>query len=344
MDTTARIPMGSAGQLLSFFCGAGGLDLGFAQAGYEVIFAADYNSAAVETHRKNCTAAVARKVDLSTATADEIVKAIDEAQPGAAPRGIIGGPPCQGFSRANTKRTWDDPRNELVKSYVRMVVKLTAVYPIDFVVLENVPELLSAKNDAIYKYLRRTLSKHFELHVTCLNAAHFGVPQTRERVFIVGMRKGVDRRQKFAFPVGNKNDLMTVREAIAGLPEPAYYSKGLQVADIPLHPNHWTMQPKSKRFGPDLEPAGRSFIRLSWDRPSRTVAYGNREIHVHPSGVRRLSIFEAMLLQGFPRWYQLTGTLSDQVTQVSNAVPPPVAFAIAEKILAASPVTEQQKL
>jgi DNA (cytosine-5)-methyltransferase 1 len=62
------------------------------------------------------------------------------------------------------------------------------------------------------------------------------------------------------------------------------------------------------------------------------VAYGNREVHVHPDGNRRLSILEAMLLQGFPQEYQLTGSLSAQVTQVSNAVPPPIAKAIAEQI------------
>ena len=73
-------------------------------------------------------------------------------------------------------------------------------------------------------------------------------------------------------------------------------------------------------------------IRLSWDKPSRTVAYGNREIHVHPSGLRRISIYEAMLLQGFPENFELKGNFSEQVTQISNAVPPPVSLAIAKSI------------
>ena len=78
--------------------------------------------------------------------------------------------------------------------------------------------------------------------------------------------------------------------------------------------------------------AGRSFRRLEWDKPSPTVAYGHREIHVHPDGRRRLSIFEAMRLQGFPTDFVLEGTFSSQVEQVSNAVPPPLAEALATAI------------
>jgi DNA (cytosine-5)-methyltransferase 1 len=73
---------------------------------------------------------------------------------------------------------------------------------------------------------------------------------------------------------------------------------------------------------------GRSFRALSWNKPSFTVAYGNREVHVHPKMHRRLSVFEAMLLQGFPRKYVFEGTLSDQIRLVSEAVAPPVAKAI----------------
>ena len=106
---------------------------------------------------------------------------------------------------------------------------------------------------------------------------------------------------------------------------------------IPHHENHWTMRPLSKRFSRPggADRAGRSFRRLEWDKPSPTVAYGHREIHVHPDGCRRLSIFEAMLLQGFPEDFVLEGTLSSQVEQVSNAVPPPLARALAKAIKAA---------
>jgi DNA (cytosine-5)-methyltransferase 1 len=92
------------------------------------------------------------------------------------------------------------------------------------------------------------------------------------------------------------------------------------------------MVPRSRKFGENTAVGGRSFRRLSWDDKSPTVAYGHREIHVHPNGKRRLSIYEAILLQGFPKKYWITGNLSQQVEQVSNVVPPPVAKAIAKAI------------
>ena len=131
-----------------------------------------------------------------------------------------------------------------------------------------------------------------------------------------------------------QSNKLTVRAAIEGLPDPAYFARNLERSSIPFHENHWTMRPVSKRFRhpEQAAPSGRSFRRLQWDEPSPTVAYGHREIHVHPSGRRRLSIFEAMLLQGFPRKFVLEGNLSAQVEQVSNAVPPPLAHSLASAI------------
>jgi len=77
---------------------------------------------------------------------------------------------------------------------------------------------------------------------------------------------------------------------------------------------------------------GRCFRVLNWDRPSWTVAYGHREVHIHPNGHRRLSVYEAMLLQGFRPDYRLMGTLSDQIRLVSDAVPPPLAGKVAKAI------------
>jgi len=124
---------------------------------------------------------------------------------------------------------------------------------------------------------------------------------------------------------------LTVRDAIGDLVEPAFFERTLKKADIPLHPNHWTMKPKSYRFYQDFDENNktRSFRKLNWDKASPTIAFGNREIHVHPNGRRRLSIYEAMLLQGFPSSFELKGNLSQQVQQISNAVPPPLAKSLA---------------
>jgi DNA (cytosine-5)-methyltransferase 1 len=94
------------------------------------------------------------------------------------------------------------------------------------------------------------------------------------------------------------------------------------------------MKPKSPRFRRPhaVSIDGRSFKRMSWSDASPTIAFGNREIHIHPTGTRRLSIYEAMLLQGFPASFVLEGNLSEQVEQVSNAVPPPLAKSVAAAI------------
>ena len=116
---------------------------------------------------------------------------------------------------------------------------------------------------------------------------------------------------------------------------------------IPVHPNHWCMTPKSRRFfdGSLLEgySSHRSFKTLAWDEPSITVSYGHREVHVHPSGKRRLSVFEAMRLQGFPDDYVLDGTLSAQIDQVSEAVPPPLAEVVAMSIKSALESSAQDR-
>ena len=129
----------------------------------------------------------------------------------------------------------------------------------------------------------------------------------------------------------------TVFDAISNLEEPTWFERGLDMTKNPVHPNHWCMVPKSSRFKDNnLIPGDcsqRSFRTLEWERPSYTVAYGNREVHVHPSGKRRLSVYEAMLLQGYPSDYILKGTMSDQFQQISQAVPPPMAKAIALSIL-----------
>jgi len=196
---------------------------------------------------------------------------------------------------------------------------------------------LAEKNAKFLSSLKRRLRQKFVISAATINAADFGVPQKRLRFFMAGVRRQENSATiAFDFPKGSSTHV-TAREAIGHLPDATLFNRNLTPDDISYHPNHWTMQPKSIRFKSPLDKPlrnGRCFIRLEWDKPSRTVAYGHREIHIHPNGHRRLSIYEAMLLQGFPSGYQLVGNLSQQVTQVSNAVPPPLAYALAEKIKA----------
>ena len=321
--------------IVSLFCGAGGMDIGFTNAGFKIAFAADFSSASINTHNHNSITKVAHCLNLLEIKPDQLVNKISASIiDDQLPRGIIGGPPCQGFSFANTQRSNADPRNQLAIKYAEIVNKMAHSYPIEFFVFENVPGIKSEENKDFLTLLKRKLTRNFALYTTELNAADFGVPQNRKRFFMVGIRRKADIKHVFTFPAGVFLQHKTVRSAIENLPEPQYFKHGLTPEKIPFHPNHWTMQPRSVRFREEYKPVvgARSFIKLGWDKPSRTVAYGHREIHIHPNGHRRLSIYEAMRLQGFPLEYQLTGTLSEQVTQISNAVPPPVAESIAKSL------------
>lgn len=323
-------------RIVSLFSGAGGLDLGFHLEGYEIAFAVDRMAAAVQTHKRNFPATMSVTADItirneasgSLVVLDEIAKALKDGEA----IGIIGGPPCQGFSRANPNSHADDPRNQMPSFYLEIVEALQTHYDVQFVLFENVMGIRDAKHSVTF---RGILVRFKELELTAGVADHssldYGVPQTRNRVIISGFKSEAAARAFKPKTISREEVDLTVHGAIGHLPQPAFFSRNLSADDIPTHPNHWTMTPRSKRFkGETAGPAPtRSFRRLSWDKPSPTVAYGHREIHVHPDGARRLSIYEAMLLQGFPTSFVLEGTLSQQVEQVSNAVPPPVARSLA---------------
>lgn len=340
-DHHAQIPGPSGSgmslpKIVSLFSGAGGLDLGFRNADFPLAFAVDLSPAAIRTHRRNFVDTVSVAADLEQLGPDGVLAQLKDLLAPGEPIGVIGGPPCQGFSRANTGSVPNDPRNQLPLLYLRIVEALQSKYRVEFVLFENVVGIRDAKHAVTFSGI---MSKFKEIGLTPVvdeySALDFGVAQTRNRVIISGFRDEVVARG-FKPNRGAAKGL-TVRSVIGGLPEPTFFARGLEKSAIPYHENHWTMRPVSKRFSaPEgAQRAGRSFRRLEWDKPSPTVAYGHREIHVHPDGRRRLSIFEAMRLQGFPPEFVLEGTFSSQVEQVSNAVPPPLAEALATAIKAA---------
>jgi DNA (cytosine-5)-methyltransferase 1 len=317
--------------IISFFCGAGGLDLGFRKEGYDIVLACDKERAAIESYNLNCKSKSGAITDLAKITAKQLTRMLRLHCPGSMPVGVIGGPPCQGFSRANSNADSNDPRNLLPIKYAEIIRQLNQRFRLHFFVFENVMGLTTPRHlSRFLGILESFKDAGFKVFHNELNAVSFGVAQNRRRLFIVGLNTQLYGDTTFAFPRG-RSAKKCVRDAIWGLPEPTYYSRELRQTEIPYHPNHWTMMPKSAKLVTGST-GGRSFRRLKWDEESPTVAYGNREIHVHPDGGRRLSVHEAMLLQGFPKSYRLAGNLSEQVTQVSNAVPPPLAQAIARAI------------
>lgn len=319
--------------VVGLFCGAGGLDLGFRQAGFHVALACDSDKAAVASYNLNTRPKVGRLADLSTLKSEQLIDLIDEVSPNSSLAGVIGGPPCQGFSRGNAYGDPKDPRNKLPFRYASLLAALNNKFNLEFFVFENVMGLLNPRHEKRFKAIqRRFRDAGFRIFTQELNALSFGVPQRRRRLFIVGLNASLFPDVEFQFPRG-RGAARSVRDAISGLPRATLFRRGMTSKDVKCHPNHWTMQPRSKRLAQKNSNDSRSFRRLEWDQESPTVAYGNREIHVHPEGGRRLTVLEAMLLQGFPHTYHLAGNFSEQVTQVSNAVPPPVARALARRIL-----------
>jgi DNA (cytosine-5)-methyltransferase 1 len=320
---------------VSLFCGSGGLDLGFARQGFHPVLAVDSADAACTTFEQNFPGCRVLKQDLSRVPPGYLVDRLAEMPSTAQPVGVIGGPPCQAFSKGNVHTRSTDPRRMLPATYARLIGELRKAFDIDFFVFENVLGLRHKDHNQLFADLKGLFREAgFTIFEGQLDAKDFGVPQTRQRVFIVGFNKHRYTKFSFAFPLSFFQPFKTVKDAIGGLPEPAFFKRDLTPDKIPLHPNHWCMQPVSKKFSngkleQGVTTNGRPFRVLHWDRPSWTVAYGNREVHIHPSGTRRLSVYEAMLLQGFPDSYQLIGNLSAQIRMVSDAVPPALGEVIA---------------
>ena len=320
--------------LLSLFCGAGGLDQGFKEEGFTTVLAFDIDSDCVATFRRNHKAGFTFRRSITDLTTDELDAYYREP---FQPVGVIGGPPCQSFSVSNVHQRDDDPRHRLPETYASLLKSLNERHPISFFLFENVPGLLRKRHLERYKKFKKLFKKAgFQVHEKLLNAKDFGVPQDRERIFIVGINEKLHPGKTWTPPFPEKQ-LLTVRETIGHLPEPILNDRALNPEAVEnVHPNHWCLVPRSQKFvSAKLEQGqayGRSFRTLHWDEPSWTVAYGHREVHVHPNGKRRLSIYEAMLLQTFPSEYRLVGNMSAQVRLVSEAVPVKLARKIAHSI------------
>jgi len=324
--------------VVSLFSGSGGLDEGFVQAGFSPVLALEIDRAACETFGRNHPRVRVLRKDLSQAVNGYVVERLSELPSPVRPIGVIGGPPCQAFSLSNVHKRSDDPRLNLPGNYAHILAELNKHYGLDFFVFENVLGLKHKAHSELFSYFKELFaSAGFTVFEGELDAQDFGVAQVRKRVFVVGFNNRKYRALHFEFPKGNPAQRKTVREMIGKLPPPAFFERGMRSEDVPFHPNHWCLKPKSKKFFNGFlkegDVKGRPFRVLEWGKPSWTVAYGHREVHIHPSGKRRLSIYEAMLLQGFRSEYVLKGNLSDQIRLVSDAVPPPLARALAESVL-----------
>ncbi len=216
-------------KVVSLFSGAGGMDLGFINSGFEIIWANDFFQEAVDSYRKNIGKHMIYG-DITKISSDDIPDGADV---------IIGGFPCQGFSVANTRRSMEDKRNFLYREMLRVIKDKNP----KFFVAENVKGILSIEKGKVFEMIKSDFeSLGYEVEAHILNAAEYGVPQARERVVIIGNRIGV----KNPFPVKthyldtpkeNMLPAITTKQAIDFLSnvKTSNKSKTIKMEDIKKH-------------------------------------------------------------------------------------------------------------
>lgn len=305
-------------KVISLFSGAGGLDLGFEQAGFEIVWANECDSKIAPTFKTNFP---------NTLLDTRPIQSIDEKEIPFAD-GIIGGPPCQSWSVAGARRGIDDERGKLFYDYIRI---LSYIKP-KFFIAENVPGIRNRHNISSFIHILKAFKEiGYDVFWDELNANDYEVPQERRRIFVVGFRK--ELRVKFQFPEPIKNK-KTLRDAIYDL------------KDIQVNQNE-------KKGGYSFIYMSRNRVR-AWDEPSYTILSSSRHIPMHPqapkmidSGTkdkklfvpgkedlyRRFTIKECARIQTFPDDFVFIYKQNTTAyTMIGNAVPVKLAYYLANHI------------
>lgn len=337
--------------VLDLFCGAGGLSYGFESAGFDILVGIDNDAKALKTFELNHKGSKSICGDITQITYDEHIKPL---LGGKQIDVIIGGPPCQGMSLSGPRK-FDDPRNKLYLSYIRLVKE---IQPKVFVI-ENVPGLVGLfggqiKDSIIKKFTE--MGYHIEYKILC--SADYGVPQSRKRVVFVGTKVG-----SFEYPAINPN-VVTCSMALSDLPA-LENELGEEVSEYAMPPQNYYQQLMRKRSDMvlnhvaashsdkvkkiiSLVPDGGNYKNLpeeyresrnfhvAWTRfasnkPAPTIDTGHRH-HFHYKYNRVPTVRECARLQSFPDDFKFLGNKTQQFRQVGNAVPPLMAQAIAEQV------------
>lgn len=352
-------------KLIDLFCGCGGFSKGFQQAGFDIVGGIDSWNDATLTFSKNFSESIVLNEDITHMTGNYIsdkfgVKAsnIDV---------IIGGPPCQGFSLSG-KRLLEDPRNDLYKSFVRLVKELGP----KIFVMENVPGLIGLFDGKVRDKVINDFSVlGYNVNFQILSSERYGVPQIRKRVFFVGLKKnhfGKDIFFNFPQTTHGENKLtpITAKEAISDLdfipddqdlgdvfeyskePE-SNYQKMIRDGSKLLY-NHSTVLHKERTKNIiSMVPDGGNYkslpkelwttrkVNIAWTRmnsnkPCFTIDTGHNH-HFHYKENRVPTVRESARIQSFPDTFVFFGKKTSQLKQVGNAVPPLLSQALAFSIL-----------
>lgn len=360
LSETEKIP------LLSFFTGGGFLDMGFERTGnFKAVWTNECDPTFGKFYEKGFTSWLA--AEMSDKDGRHIsnfnmlqglpVNQILEEAFGETGKpeffGIIGGPPCQDFSFMGKKNGFDGDKGKLTKEFL---MKAKEIQP-SFFVMENVAGLVHVKKTKkmFFEYLEM-LRDAYWIESFTLNALHYGTPQFRERVFVIGILKTLIKNPDGRYHLGEgwfEQPEKKYRDAsFWKLPSPSPFGltpkkegnvpielclEGHLISDDRMHEianaNEYlrfhTSQEKLEKIQ-EGETNRPSFKRLHRYKYSPTVCYGNNEVHLHPYRQRRLSVREALRLQGVPDSYVLpTEQLTKKFKMIGNGVPVPLAEAVA---------------
>lgn len=365
---------------ISFFSGAGGLDMGISKAGFDIRLALEIEPTYCQTLRDNHPNLNVVQGNIMELNKEKIYKLAGLKESDKIDL-MIGGSPCQSFSTAGNRQAFSDIRGQAMLKYADLIQK---VQPKVFL-LENVRGLLSAalkhrpinqrgegfppleedeKPGSAVNFLLEKFSD-YNVERKLVNAADYGVPQTRERVFFVGVHKSLG--VKFVFPdathdkngENGKKPWVTVGELLKRLqvkehhyvpytPERLKYMKM-----IPKGGGYWRDLPEDIipiAMGGAYKSGGGKvgfYRRIFVDRPSPTVLTSPNQKSTnlgHPYEDRPLSIEEYLAIQEFPMDYKVAGTLAQQYTQIGNAVPVRLAYVLGKAIMKTLEISQTQRL
>jgi len=328
--------MDKSNYYISLFTGAGGLDIGFKEAGFEGLLSSDIMPQAQKTFLRNFPDDTYLLEDIRKLSIDKIKSIVGNRHISV----IIGGPPCQGFSNMGNKNS-ADPRNMLFESYVKIV---DALQP-DCFLFENVKGLRTMFEGRYFKkVVEAFLSIGYNIHYSLIDTSNYGVPQKRERIIIFGTRHS----RQFLFPkhtttsYGSICAYSNVGEAINDLQDKgdeipnhiALNHSDIVVRRYQLIPEGGKL-PKPEDLPEDIRRKnfGNTYTRLSRNSVSSTIVPGNNALPVHPVLNRSLTPREGARIQTFPDSFIFEGDRRSQCIQVGNAVPPLMAAKLADSVL-----------
>ena len=319
--------------IVSLFSGCGGLDLGFRNAGFNIIWANEYDKSIHKTYRLNHPNTILNTADIRTLTGNDIPDC----------DGIIGGPPCQSWSEGGKGLGLEDPRGKLFLDYIRIVETKKP----KFFVIENVQGILDSKHKkSLDSFLRMLCKIGYNVTYELLNSADYKIPQDRYRVFFVGIRS--DLKNKFHYPNATSINPITLQQAIGDIIEkPRYYQDEQVKNEHPTRLNHDVYVGEY-----DNKFMSRNRVR-NWKETSFTIQAQARNNPIHPQApkmkyispskrifakgyehlYRRLSVRECARIQTFPDNFKFFyNNIQDGYKMVGNAVPPRLAWYLAIEI------------